>query len=149
MKKIHNLSNEFDAGSVFVLSPTFHDFFLKTCGPGTNFSFCERNIKSFPDYSKNIEQIQKFLLKEKDNPSNYNKFSAHSGTWPLYLRFNNIFKSSPYNFIDYQDKLVSNHIFPMDYYNKDDPFHYSPKGNKFLANIIFQHIESSLVKNSK
>ena len=136
LTQIRNLAEKYRAKTLFVLSPTLSDFLLTTCGPNTNFSFCESSIKNHPNYIlENIIAIRRYFLEKIrtmkiKNPKGSIKGVPHSGTWSQYLRFRNLLEESGWSFINYRNELMSNGVFPEDFYIKNDPFHYSPKGNE-------------------
>ncbi len=147
LKKIEALGNSIGAKTAFILSPTMNDFFIQTCGPNTNFSFCESNMKNHPEFFfKNKNLFQEYLLKKAEKEKNGNqrfiaKNVSKSGSWAWYLRFKNLFKENNIKFLDNHDKLMKENVNIFEMYLENDEYHYSSKGNQFLAKAILEHLD--------
>ncbi len=142
LEKIKDLGEITRAKTFFVLSPTINDFFIQTCGQNTNFSYCESNMKKHPEfYFNNLTLFQKHLL-DKKNMRAKKKHSLvemnidKGGSWAWYLRFRMLLEERKFKFLDFQDELMKQNENIFEIYLKDDDFHYSPKGNRVLANTI-------------
>lgn len=110
-EKIYNLALKHDSRLLYVLSPSL---------VGVQWDACE---------------LQGQPLSCKDYGSG---FSAH------YQDFNRFFQKSSYSYIDYNNHLLGrsqNHDLKTLYVNRGkDIHHYSPLGNKMLADAIFARI---------
>tara|TARA_B100000686_G_scaffold343531_1_gene424544 strand:+ start:6362 stop:7540 length:1179 start_codon:yes stop_codon:yes gene_type:complete len=147
LDKILKLGQSAGAKVIFVLSPTMNDFFVTTCGPGTNFSFCESNHKNHPEFFfKNLKLFQKYLLDQQNKGAyksldSIRKNSSKHSSWAWYLRFKNLFSDYNLKYLDIHGKIMEQNANIFDMYLEDDNYHYSDEGNKFLAEVVFKQLQ--------
>ena len=147
MNKILTLGQTAGAKFIFVLSPTKNDFFVTTCGPGTNFSFCESNHKKYPEFFfNNLNLFQKYLLEQKNKGADkkldsIRKNQSKHSSWAWYLRFKNLFNDYNLKFLDIHGKIMEHNANIFNMYLENDNNHYSDEGNKFLAEAIVKQLQ--------
>lgn len=137
LKRIGDLASQRGARLLFVLSPTLFDYFSEACSPGSSAGFCRENTLAF----------QKFLLEKinrakEDDSKEYASlvFKKYlSGFAYLLTSLQNILKNENFDYIDLFEKFKTQSIDLTPLYN-NEPYHYSPAGNKLLAKVVSEHL---------
>jgi len=138
LDKINALTHQNNARLLFVITPTLYDLILQACNKEkASFAFCLRNK------NKDLPFLMKPIAEKSGSEGAAQEFiKRFSGFGVLLSRFQQVFEKSRFNHIDFFHEIAQEDLDASSLYNRE-PYHFSPKGNKFLAKTIYSH----LVKN--
>jgi hypothetical protein len=145
-KKINEIGTSHGAKTMFVLSPTFYDFFEEACSPGSMGQFCKANQKYFSEFLK-----KEYLKLKKDSPDNISKLfslTSRTGFRHNYLKLKEIFDSGKYPLIDLFNFYKNERYKMGTIYLPTDLVHFSKHGNSVLAKLIAKNMKLELNENS-
>ena len=86
------------------------------------------------------------IVEKKDSEDAAQEFiKRFSGFGVLLSHFQQVFEKGQFNHIDFFHEIAQEDLDASELYNRD-PYHFSPKGNKFLAKTIYNHlVENEIV----
>ena len=94
-------------------------------------------------------QLMKPIVEKKDSEDAAQEFiKRFSGFGVLLSHFQQVFEKGQFNHIDFFHEIAQEDLDASELYNRD-PYHFSPKGNKFLAKTIYNHLVENLYFDSQ
>lgn len=138
LDKINDLTHQNNAQLLFVINPTLYDLLLQACNKEkASLAFCLRNKNN------KLPFLMKPIVEKRGSEDAAQEFVRKFGGFGALLsRFQKVFEKGRFDYIDFFYEIAQENLDASELYNRE-PYHFSPKGNKFLAKIIYNH----LVKN--
>lgn len=138
LRKINDLAVKNQSKLLWVLSPTLFDLLLNACDQKkSSAAFCIRNKINGPSFL--IKRYQK--LKRENPEMAATKFKSETtGFGWLLLNFQEVLGEGKFHFVDHFSEISHSDVNASQLFNQE-PFHYSPRGNRFLAKTIFENLK--------